>query len=67
MSARFVRILESHGFSRGEYVKCYEKVTFAKKLQFKKRHEYIEDALEKINFDEKQKQKLQSIVILNNF
>ena len=60
-------LIKSYCYTFSDYLTCYEKVTFAKKLQFKKRHEYIEDALEKINFDEKQKQKLQSIVILNNF
>lgn len=60
-------VIKSYCYAFSYYLTYYEKVTFAKKLQAKTRHEYIEDALEKINFDEKQKQKLQSIVILNNF
>ena len=60
-------VIKSYCYAFSDYLTYYEKVTFAKKLQAKTKHKYIEDALEKINFDEKQKQKLQSIIILNNF
>ena len=44
-----------------------ERNTIFKRLQARTRHKNIEDAMRLINFSEKQKQKLQSIVILDNF
>ena len=52
-------------FTFCNYLTNIEKEKFFKKLQAKTRHKYIEEALEKINFSEDQKQRLQSLLLLD--
>lgn len=60
-------MIKSYCYAFNCYLTNSEKDTFFKRLQAKTRNKYIDGALEKIDFNEEQKQKLQSILILNEF
>lgn len=57
--------IRQYCFAFGQYLSEEEKDTIFKRLRTKTRHKYIDDAIGLIDFSKEQKQKLQSILILN--